>query len=110
MIGAAGDATNDLQGEASASGPEETEKVAGCGAKIVDNTGQPNSPAGGETALLSDLPGPKNGYSVEVLWKVIPLSGRLFFFPHKAPHLAQPVLRPPKLLLRGEVFLEFAAK
>ncbi|CAD7937538.1 unnamed protein product [Amoebophrya sp. A25] len=68
-----------------------------------------SSVCGGDTSLLNALPGPKNDYTVEITHKVSPLPGRLFLFPHSCPHQADPVLKPPKLLLRGEVKLCFAS-
>ena len=62
---------------------------------------------GGETTLLDGLPGPKNNHKTRRLASIAPKSGRLFVFPHAAPHQAEPVLIPPKLLLRGEMKIEW---
>ncbi|CAD7923148.1 unnamed protein product [Amoebophrya sp. A120] len=75
--------------------------------QLVDNTTVPNSPNGGETVLLDQLPGPKNQYRIHVQHKVRPRPGRLFLFPHACPHQGNPVWKPTKLLLRGEVKLIF---
>jgi len=53
---------------------------------------------GGETVLLEKL----DAASLAVA-TVAPARGRLFVFPHDWPHKAMPVVRPPKLLLRGEM-------
>ena len=39
-----------------------------------------------------------------VLDRVEPRRGRLFVFPHDAPHAAMPMLVPPKLILRAEAY------
>ncbi|CAK0912151.1 unnamed protein product, partial [Prorocentrum cordatum] len=54
--------------------------------------------AGGQTVLLESLDA-----DAPPLASVAPARGRLFLFPHDCPHKAEPVLRPPKLLLRGEM-------
>ena len=52
---------------------------------------------GGETVLLHEARG-------EEEWaRVLPRRGRLLVFPHMTPHMARPVIRVPKLLLRGEL-------
>jgi len=53
---------------------------------------------GGETVLLERL-----DVASPALATVAPVRGRLFIFPHDCPHKAMPIIRPPKLLLRGEM-------
>lgn len=62
---------------------------------------------GGETALLRELPGPKNKHTAERICEIAPRPGRLLLFPHACPHEGRPVLQPTKLLLRGEIKLVF---
>eukprot|EP01062_Namystynia_karyoxenos_P046060 TRINITY_DN34386_c0_g1_i1.p1 TRINITY_DN34386_c0_g1~~TRINITY_DN34386_c0_g1_i1.p1 ORF type:complete len:727 (+),score=231.01 TRINITY_DN34386_c0_g1_i1:71-2182(+) len=56
--------------------------------------------AGGETTLLERL----GKGDPEVLADIAPRRGRVLLFPHKCPHMARGVRRPPKLLLRGEAY------
>jgi hypothetical protein len=59
--------------------------------------------AGGETVLL-EREGATDETSGEVLARVRPERGRLLVFPHVCPHAGKTVVRPPKLLLRGEIY------
>jgi hypothetical protein len=62
---------------------------------------------GGETALLQDLSG--EGRNV-VLARVQPKRARLLLFPHACPHEGEAVVDVPKLLIRGEVYLNLLSK
>ncbi|CAK0912150.1 unnamed protein product, partial [Prorocentrum cordatum] len=73
------------------SGPPPGEAGGGAG-------GRAGGCAGGQTVLLESLDA-----DAPPLASVAPARGRLFLFPHDCPHKAEPVLRPPKLLLRGEM-------
>ena len=53
---------------------------------------------GGETALLQSVT------EDVVLANVRPLRGRLLLFPHMCPHEGRPVVKGPKLLIRGEAW------
>jgi hypothetical protein len=55
---------------------------------------------GGETALLQDLAGET------CLAVVEPRRGRLLLFPHSCPHEGKQVVDVPKILLRGEVYIQ----
>mgnify|MGYP005849168343 CR=1 FL=1 len=55
---------------------------------------------GGETVLLEELANPG------VLAKVKPTKGLLLLFPHACPHKGEIVEDVPKLLIRGEVYLD----
>jgi hypothetical protein len=71
--------------------------------------------SGGETVLLRYLDEKKDrmlrsaeecaGDGGNELAKVTPIRGRLLLFPHRCPHAGLEVRKPPKLLLRGEVFI-----
>eukprot|EP01063_Lacrimia_lanifica_P005166 TRINITY_DN12974_c0_g1_i1.p1 TRINITY_DN12974_c0_g1~~TRINITY_DN12974_c0_g1_i1.p1 ORF type:complete len:1042 (+),score=314.94 TRINITY_DN12974_c0_g1_i1:67-3126(+) len=63
---------------------------------------------GGETWLLEDMPNPRNGFAPAPRRRVEPREGRLLLFPHDCPHEGRLVVRPPKVLLRGEVKLLFS--
>ena len=92
---------------------------------IIYLTGGPNS--GGETVMLKKLPKvhefneetapATNAGELHRLYRsactsccegtydeAMPRRGRLFVFPHDAPHLAMPVLKAPKLILRAEAY------
>ena len=43
---------------------------------------------------------------VGVMSECAPVRGRLLIFPHECPHAGRPVVDVPKLLLRGECYLE----
>lgn len=55
---------------------------------------------GGETVLLQRFTPP--GGTPQALSECRPVRGRILLFPHACPHLARPVLAPPKVILRGE--------
>jgi hypothetical protein len=66
---------------------------------------------GGETILLDSLPRcgttSTEGFSAEHPASVAPRRGRLLLFPHNCPHEGSAVFAThPKILLRGEVYLE----
>jgi hypothetical protein len=52
---------------------------------------------GGDTALLQSVQ-----IGAQVLASVKPKRGRLLLFPHMCPHEGKPVMKGPKLLIRGE--------
>merc|ERR1712196_409543 len=54
---------------------------------------------GGETRLLQGLVPGSNAVA-----SVTPKRGRLFLFPHRCPHEAQPTVEVPKILVRGEAY------
>jgi hypothetical protein len=59
---------------------------------------------GGETVLLGQTHGPERD---RVLASIAPRRGRLLLFPHLTPHEGKEVTHVPKLLIRGEVILQF---
>jgi len=61
---------------------------------------------GGETALLKSLTPSGRLGNYEVLAEVEPRRGRLLLFPHACPHRGMQVVTTPKVLIRGEVFIE----
>jgi hypothetical protein len=61
---------------------------------------------GGETALLKELSSGGPLAEHEVIAKVSPKRGRLLLFPHAAPHEGREVISTPKLLLRGEIWVQ----
>ena len=54
---------------------------------------------GGETALLRSVQEPSSPLAV-----VAPRPGRLLLFPHLCPHEGRPLIKGPKLLIRGEAY------
>ena len=64
-----------------------------------------NCDNGGSTSLLSSLPTSSNS-EYDVLAKVQPKQGRLLLFPHLCPHCGDVVVDVPKLLIRGEVYID----
>merc|ERR1712130_120273 len=63
---------------------------------LVYLTGGDACSDGGDTVLLRSLEG------AEHLASCSPYRGRILLFPHLCPHLAEPVVVPGKLVLRGE--------
>jgi hypothetical protein len=70
------------------------------------------SMCGGETVLLKRLDcaaeeskGKLDTSGGNILAVAVPGLGRLLIFPHRCPHAGLEVRNPPKLLLRGEVYL-----
>jgi hypothetical protein len=55
---------------------------------------------GGQTVLLRGFTPPEG--IPDPLSECEPIAGRILLFPHACPHLARPVLAPPKVILRGE--------
>jgi hypothetical protein len=65
---------------------------------------------GGETVLLKQLDCAADSKERDdnILAVAVPGLGRLLIFPHRCPHAGLEVRNPPKLLLRGEVYLSIS--
>mmetsp|Transcript_10614 Transcript_10614/g.11713 ORF Transcript_10614/g.11713 Transcript_10614/m.11713 type:complete len:123 (-) Transcript_10614:78-446(-) len=62
---------------------------------------------GGETALLKKLSEEGSEGYHQSISEISPKRGRILVFPHACPHQGMKVVSTPKILLRGEIRLEY---